>query len=59
MTRFERATPSSQARCATKLRYIPVRNQFKINKLPRQEAALIFYLLRIVTCVAKNIIPLD
>ena len=23
MTRFERATPSSQARCATKLRYIP------------------------------------
>ncbi len=24
MTRFERATPSSQARCATKLRYIPL-----------------------------------
>ena len=24
MTRFERATPSSQARCATKLRYIPM-----------------------------------
>ena len=24
MTRFERATPSSQARCATKLRYIPI-----------------------------------
>lgn len=23
MTRFERATPSSQARCATKLRHIP------------------------------------
>ena len=23
MTRFERATPSSQAKCATKLRYIP------------------------------------
>ena len=26
MTRFERATPSSQARCATKLRYIPIFN---------------------------------
>ena len=26
MTRFERATPSSQARCATKLRYIPLFN---------------------------------
>ena len=26
MTRFERATPSSQARCATKLRYIPMIN---------------------------------
>ena len=24
MTRFERATPSSQARCATKLRHIPM-----------------------------------
>ena len=24
MTRFERATPSSQARCATKLRHIPI-----------------------------------
>ena len=24
MTRFERATPSSQAKCATKLRYIPM-----------------------------------
>ena len=24
MTRFERATPSSQAKCATKLRYIPI-----------------------------------
>ena len=23
MTRFERATPSSQAKCATKLRHIP------------------------------------
>ena len=26
MTRFERATPSSQAKCATKLRYIPIFN---------------------------------
>ena len=30
MTRFERATPSSQARCATKLRYIPIIIKFSI-----------------------------
>ena len=31
MTRFERATPSSQARCATKLRHIPTGAIYKFN----------------------------
>ena len=33
MTRFERATPSSQAKCATKLRYIPSTNYSIITHL--------------------------
>ena len=43
MTRFERATPSSQAKCATKLRYIPtsyisdeVHENLILNKVKNQ-----------------------
>ena len=35
MTGFEPATPSSQARCATKLRYIPMRFVFKLHSFGR------------------------
>ncbi len=46
MTRFERATPSSQARCATKLRYIPigvfqqVHDNITLNKIINQALLL-------------------
>ena len=30
MTRFERATPSSRTKCATKLRYIPLVKKFRL-----------------------------
>ena len=59
MTRFERATPSSQAKCATKLRYIPtvIIFYFQVFVLSELLPLLGRYLIFLVGRVKLRYIP--